>query len=173
MYLTTLETVQIFLNHPIIGEDNDYKIKYLNVLEYFLEKYSKDDLWSQQTFKLYTKYLLSGEYQFKYSNVSFHNNLNSSFYLPIKFVTFNYCIERNIHGSLQSAINWRSSVFSKIKFFPYIYCLLMDCIFICAFRDRKKGEKIYFELSSMYNEKYRNNLRNMFGFLYDGSIAIQ
>lgn len=46
----------------------------------------------------------------------------------------------------------------------------MDCIFICALRDKTKGQKILLELSSNYGEKYKNNFRRIFDFIYEGSV---
>ena len=45
MYMGTfqLEVAQMLSEHPILKEKSSYKCKYINVLEYFVRKYSPDD----------------------------------------------------------------------------------------------------------------------------------
>lgn len=45
-------------NHPLLIEKESYKVKYLNVLEYFSQKYSANDPWANQTLQLYIKKFL-------------------------------------------------------------------------------------------------------------------
>lgn len=47
-----LEISQMLGEHPIIEEKESYKIKYINVLEYFVRKYSKDDIWAISVLRL-------------------------------------------------------------------------------------------------------------------------
>ena len=54
-----LEISQMLGEHPIIEEKEAYKIKYINVLEYFVHKYSKDDIWATSALRLYTDKLLN------------------------------------------------------------------------------------------------------------------
>ena len=42
-------------NHPLLIEKESYMVKYLNVLEYFSQKYSANDPWANQTLQLYIK----------------------------------------------------------------------------------------------------------------------
>ena len=56
-----LETSQMLRNHPILNEKQSYKLKYINILEYFIRKYSANDAWANQTLKLYIKKVLGNE----------------------------------------------------------------------------------------------------------------
>ena len=53
-----LETSQMLENHPLLIEKESYMVKYLNVLEYFSQKYSANDPWANQTLQLYIKKFL-------------------------------------------------------------------------------------------------------------------
>lgn len=139
-----LETSQILGEHPIIREKDSYKLKYINVLEYFVRKYSKDNLWAKQTLKLYIKKLLGSENGYQYCNFDLQQRTKAV--LATKFRPF--------------------------KFFTYRFCLIFDCIFMCAYDDRKKGEQIFGELSSMYNKRYQKKIRRVFDFLYDSTISV-
>ena len=61
-----LEISQMLGEHPIICEKESYKIKYINVLEYFVQKYSKDDIWATSVLHLYIKKLLNNGANYKY-----------------------------------------------------------------------------------------------------------
>lgn len=129
--------------HPILGERESYKVRYLNVLEYFVRKYSASDLWATQTLKLYIKKILKDEKFYSYS----------------KF-------------DLRYDIKWViATKFRPYKFFSYRYCLIIDCIFICAYGDKEKSEKIFSELSSVYYKCYQKKSRQVFSALYDTSIS--
>ena len=105
-------------NHPLLIEKESYKVKYLNVLEYFSQKYSANDPWANQTLQLYIKKFLGTKNSHKYDN-------------------FN--LQRNTKPVL-------ATKFRPFKFFSYRYCLIIDCIFICAYGDKEKSEKIFSEL---------------------------
>lgn len=55
-------------NHPLLIEKESYKVKYLNVLEYFSQKYSANDPWANQTLQLYIKKVLGTKNSHKYDN---------------------------------------------------------------------------------------------------------
>lgn len=50
-----LETSQMLENHPLLIEKESYMVKYLNVLEYFSQKYSANDPWANQTLDRFRK----------------------------------------------------------------------------------------------------------------------
>ena len=50
-----LEASQMLGRHPILDEEDTYKIKYLNVLEYFVRTYSASDIWANETLAFYVK----------------------------------------------------------------------------------------------------------------------
>ena len=102
--------------HPLLEEKSSYKQKYLNVLEYFQKKYAENDLWAKQTFRLYVKTFLGDEKAYQ------HGDFNNS--------------KRQV----------LSTKFRPFKFFSYRYCLIFDCIFICAYGGKEKSKKIFNEL---------------------------
>lgn len=145
MNLTILEVSQMLENHPILKEKDNYKLRYLNILEYFIKKYSANDSWAKQTLQLYVMRLLGNENHYNYNN--FDLTKDSKPVIATKFRPF--------------------------KFFSYRYCLIIDCIFICAYGDKDKGEQIYTELSSVYHKRYHKNLRQVFDALFDTTITLE
>ena len=89
-------------SHPLLIEKESYKVKYLNVLEYFSRKYSANDSWANQTLQLYIKKVLGTKNSYKYDN---------------------FDLQRNTKPVL-------ATKFRPFKFFSYRYCLIIDCIFI-------------------------------------------
>lgn len=145
MNLTILEVSQMLENHPILEEKDKYKLRYINILEYFVKKYSSNDLWAKQTLQLYIMRLLEDKNQYKYTKFDLTKTLRQ--------VT--------------------ATKFRPYKFFSYRYCLIMDCIFICAYGDKDKGEQIFTELSAIYHKRYRKKLRQVFDSLYDPTITLK
>ena len=139
-----LEISQMLGEHPIIEEKEAYKIKYINVLEYFVRKYSKDDIWATSVLRLYTDKLLNDPEEYKYALTDFTKQ--SKDVVATKFRPF--------------------------KFFSYRYCLLMDCIFINAYGNRKIGEDILQEISTIYHKRYHTKIQQLFEFLYNPAVSI-
>ena len=140
-----LETSQMLEHHPILNEKENYKIRYLNILNYFYQKYSANDPWAVQTLQLYIKKFLGTENNYRYNNLEFPYNT--------KAVT--------------------ATKFRPFKFFSYRYCLILDCIFICAYGDKEKSEKIFYELSSVYHKRYQKRIRQVFDSLFDPTISTE
>lgn len=138
------EIAQMLKNHPILKEKISYKIKYINVLEYFVRKYSNDDIWANATLRLYIKELLGNNVEYQYNG--FILQRQSKVVMATKFRPF--------------------------KFFTYRYCLMFDCIFINAYGDKDKGEQIFSEVVTIYNKRYVKKLRQVFEFLYDSKVSI-
>ena len=141
MNRTMLEMSQMFEFHPVLKEENTSKTKYLNVLEYFVRKYSAKDSWSVQTFHLYIKRFLGDETYYSYGS----SNLYEKFVSASKFLFF------------------------------YRDCLMIDSIFICAYENKYKREKIFEELASMYPypKQYQQKMRQVFDALYDSDAFIE
>lgn len=131
--------------HPIMEEETSYKVKYINVLEYFARKYSKDDAWANATLRLYIKTLLKDGSVYQYDN---HINIQ------------------------QQSKRVVATKFKPFQFFTYRYCLLFDCIFINAYNDQLKGEKIFKEISTIYHKRYQKKLLQVFRFLYDANVSL-
>lgn len=140
-----LETSQMLEDHPLLSEKENYKIKYLNVLEYFSQKYSANDPWATQTLQLYIKTFLGVENSYKYNDFNLQNDAK-----PVL-----------------------AKKFRPFKFFSYRYCLIIDCVFICAYGDKNKSEKIFSELSSVYHKRYQKKIRQVFDSLYDPAVSIE
>lgn len=140
-----LETSQMLEDHPLLSEKENYKVKYLQILEYFSRKYSANDPWATQTLQLYIKKFLGAENSYKYSNFDLQHHAKPV--LATKFRPF--------------------------KFFSYRYCLIIDCIFICAYGDKDRSEKIFSELSSVYHKKYQKKIREVFDSLYDPTVSTE
>lgn len=131
--------------HPILNEKQTYKLKYIQLLEYFVQKYSSDNLWSVQTLRLYAKKFLDAEEGYQTDPFSLQHEAKTV--LATRFRPF--------------------------KFFSYRYCLILDCIFICSYSDPEKSKRIFDELSSIYNKRYYKKIRLVFDSLYDTSISTQ
>lgn len=139
-----LEISQMFGEHPVLQEKESYKIKYISVLEYFVQKYSKDSVWATSVLRLYIKKLLNNSEDYKYGIFDLH----------------------------KQAKDVIATKFRPFKFFSYRYCLLMDCIFINAYDDKNKGEKIFEEILTIYHKRYHKKIQRLFSFLYDTSVPV-
>lgn len=82
-------------NHPLLIEKESYKVKYLNVLEYFSQKYSANDPWANQTLQLYIKKFLGTKNSHKYDNFDLQRNTKpvlATKFRPFKFFSYRYCL---------------------------------------------------------------------------------
>jgi small GTP-binding protein len=139
-----MEISQMLGNHPIKGEKETYKIGYINVLEYFVKKYSKGELWANSTLKLYVEQLLDKGSQYRYECAD---------------------IKKRAKPVLASKIK-------KFKFFSYRYCLVYDCMFINALFDKQKADRMFEELVGIYNRRYEKKIRLLYNSLYCDSENI-
>ena len=61
-----LGLAQYLKNHPVLSEDDAYKVKYLNVLEHFVRKFSGEDIFVKKILELYKVYFGVDEiYEYK------------------------------------------------------------------------------------------------------------
>lgn len=139
-----LEVSQMLKVHPILHEKESYKCKYINVLEYFVRKFSSDDEWSNATLLLYKRTLLEKPQDYTYAEFTLAEQSK-----PVV-----------------------ATKFKPFKFFSYRYCVILDCIFINAIKDKQKGEQLYAELSSIYHKRYQKRIRQVFDALYDSEISL-
>ena len=139
-----LEIAQMLKEHPILHEKETYKCKYINVLEYFVRKFSPEDKWATATLALYKKALLEKPQDYKYEGFTLSEQ--SKTVVATKFKPF--------------------------KFFSYRYCVIVDCIYINAINDKEKGEQLYSELSSIYHKRYQKKIRQVFDGLFDSSMSL-
>lgn len=135
-----LEIAQMLKEHPILCKGEAYKRKYINFLEYFTRKFSENDEWANATLALYKKALLKSPRDYTYE------------------------------GPASPGRKADAAKIKPFKVFSYRYCAVTDCVFINAFNDRKKGERLYAELAAVYNERYRKNLRRLYECLFDPEL---
>ncbi|WP_288222357.1 dynamin family protein [uncultured Clostridium sp.] len=132
--------------HPVLEEDIKYKIKYLNVLEYFVNKYSKKDEFAIETLKNYKKAFLGKDIeQYSYS-------------------------EQELKRVSNGVIGVR---FKGFKLFTYRYVLLCDCLYINAMMDSNKANKILSDIKDIYRKRYHERIDLLFDVLYKEKKSIK
>lgn len=129
-----LKISQFVLNHPILEESEEYKQRYLNILEYFVAKYSSNDLWAASMIELYKSKLLSK---------------------PSKYMH----IDEELKKVPKDAVVWK---IKRLKLYAYKYCLLIDVIFICSFTEKRKSEEIFKEVVGRYNKQYWKKFEKLY-----------
>lgn len=131
---------QCLLQHPILNEKPQYKIKYLNVLEYFTNLYSKENEFAQSMLKTYKQRFLK----------------------DVSCYTYN---ENEIKKVFKKAAQLKLKGF---KLFTYRYNLLFDCFFINAFNDLKKAKAITNAIGSLFSPRYFKRIEALYEMLYCG-----
>lgn len=139
-----LEMAQLLDNHPIRGEKDAYKVRYINTIEYFAMKYSKEKEWSIKVLKLYVNTLLDNPKQYTY-------------------------IDKDIRKISKGVL---SRKMKKFKFFSYRYTLLIDCLHITASFSKDKTMEMWNEISSIYSKRYVKKLYNLYEGLYAETVNI-
>lgn len=137
MQTEILRVAQYILKHPILNEKEKYKRKYINVLEYFVRKYSTSNLYSFRMLELYKCKLLSNPKDYSYT-------------------------KKDLKEVSKGVLAWK---LKKFKFLSYRYCLLIDVIFICSYLDAEKSEEIYREFLGIYKKNYWKKLDGLFDFI--------
>lgn len=132
-----LRIAQCIEAHPVLNEKEEYRVKYLNVLQYFVERYSKHDIYAQEGLRLYKEKILRGA-QYEYS----------------------VC---DIKKAAKGAIGTK---FKGFKLFSYRYLLLVDCLFLNAFNQKDRAEVILKEIKEIYHPRYHKKIELLFKGLY-------
>lgn len=132
--------------HPVLEESVKYKIKYLNVLEYFVHRYSKKDKFALQALENYKKAFLC-------------QDIDQYFYNNEK-------LKRASKGV-------RGVKFKGFKLFTYRYALICDCLFINSMMDFTKATKILSEIKSIYKKRYHEKLNLLFKSLYKNKEYVE
>ncbi len=131
---------QCLLQHPVLNEKLQYKIKYLNVLEYFTDLYSKENEFAQSMLKIYKQRFLQ----------------------DVSCYTYN---EKEIKKVFKKATQFKLKGF---KLFTYRYNLLFDCFFINAFNDLNKAKEITDAIGSLFSPRYFKRIEALYEMLYCG-----
>ena len=137
MQTEILRVAQYVLKHPVLDESDEYKKKYINTLEYFVRKYSADDLYAKSMLDLYKKKMLSVPTNYDYQ-------------------------DEELKKISKGILSWKMK---KFNFFSYRYCLLVDVIFICSYIDFEKAERIYTEIMGIYSKRYWKKLEELFNYV--------
>ena len=66
MKLEFLKISQYILKHPIMSASDKYKKRYINTLEYFVNKYSSKDFYSKSMLELYKNKLMDNPESYEY-----------------------------------------------------------------------------------------------------------
>ena len=139
-----LEIAQMLEKHPVLKEKALYRHRYINLLEYFVRKYSPDNEWAKKTLMLYKNVFLESLEEYSYQE--------SKLRTLVRLVMAN---------------KWK--LFAR---YSYRSCVMMDCVFINAFRDRRRGNRILRELSDACPKRYREALGKIFDALYDNCLSL-
>ena len=139
-----LGLAQYLKNHPVLSEDDAYKVKYLNVLEHFVRKFSGEDIFVKKILELYKVYFGVDEiYEYKEDKIpAFARSATG-----IKFIFF--------------------------KFFSYRYALLMDCFFMNCFFKTNEMDNIRSELKALFKKKYHEKIDMAYDALVQGNDDIK
>ncbi|MFR3728271.1 dynamin family protein [Lacrimispora sp.] len=137
MQTEILRAAQYVLKHPVLAENEDYKKRYINTLEYFVRKYSGNDLYAKSMLELYKNKMLENPEKYDYK-------------------------DEELKKISKGILSWKMK---KFKFFSYRYCLLVDVIFICSYLNLEKSEKIYAEILEIYSKRYWKKLEELFSYV--------
>lgn len=129
-------------NHPIYNEKDTYRKKYINALGYFIEKYSKEDIYSRELLKIYNE------------------KLNKDFE---KDFIENKDDEKNIKKICSLRIK-------GFKIFTYKYVFLCDCLFINAFDKPDLARQIIDEFKALFHSRYWVKIDELYDVLYNDKI---
>lgn len=141
-----LSVSQYLNNHPVRNESLDYRIRYLMVLEYFVNKYANKSIFSLATLHNYKQVFLG-------------DNIDS----------YTYACE-----NLTSQIEWITRTrFKPFKFFSNRFILTMDIIFLCALDDAHKGHLLFQQIKNLYHSRYHAALGNLYDALYQNVAPSQ
>lgn len=124
-----LSIANICRNHSVLKENDEFKIKYINVLEFFYNKYCTNDDFAEQKLNIYKKFILE-------------ECLSKYVYKADK-------IDKYIKDSIFLKINKKNG---KWRIFSYRFILAIDCLFICAFDNEDLGKTIITNLKLMSND---------------------
>lgn len=129
----------LLAHHPVLTEKVEYKIKYLNMIQYFIYKYSKNDDIALAMLENYKTAFL----QNKDITLSDIDSINKSYAKEV----MRYKIK-------------------SFKVFTYRYSLLCDVLQINAFDDEEKAQIILNEIKSLFKTKYHEKFNQLYNVLY-------
>lgn len=129
--------------HPILKENATHKVKYVNVLEYFVRKYSRSDIFSIELLNVYKEKLLEG--------IDYHYNVT------------------DIKRAAKGATGYK---FRGFKLFSYRNNLLFDCLFINAFHNNDNAKKILDEVKSIFSTRYHKKITMLYEEFFNSKTTV-
>ena len=87
-----LQISQYVIKHPIMTESEKYKKNYINLLDYFVRKYSPSDKYSRSVLELYKKRLLEQPKLYDYKDGKPEKTAKGTKKKKCKFFTYRYCL---------------------------------------------------------------------------------
>lgn len=124
-----LSIASICRNHPILKENDEFKIKYINILEFFYNKYCNNNDFAKQNLSIYKNIILEK--------------------CLLKYVYRADKVNKYLKDSIFLKINKKNG---KWRIFSYRFILAIDCLFICAFDNEDLGKTIITNLKLMSND---------------------
>lgn len=124
-----LSIASICRNHPILKENDEFKIKYINILEFFYNKYCNNNDFAKQNLSIYKNIILEK--------------------CLLKYVYRADKVNKYLKDSIFLKINKKNG---KWRIFSYRFILAIDCLFICAFDNEDLGKTIISNLKLMSND---------------------
>ena len=147
---------QCLSSHPVLTMNKAYIVKYLNALEYFVRRFSGDEIFAQEMLNLYIEAFVGKEnyfYELADTNGFMHvkgsNIWNKSTLWKMKSKWAN------------------TSKLREYKLFRHRFALLFDCCFINAFDSPRKAGEIKWEIKNLFHERYHPKMEQLYRLLYD------
>lgn len=128
--------------HPVLEKDKKYRIAYVSLVKYICDKNAKRDKWNKGMMSLFKQCLMPNE----------------------DIIAVEIDAKNNI------VFGGKNSRFLKYRFQKYRYMLLFDCLFSCAFDDKKKGKGVLDDVCRLFPRNAKK-LSNMFDAFYDEDYA--
>ena len=126
--------------HPLFSS---FKVDYLYALEYFLRKYGENNIQAREAFKVYEAKLSSKN-------------------------PYSYCGDEKALEIVRSFLGTRLD-FLTAHYRRYRACLLMDCLFMLAYSDPDKAQRILEDFCSLSVKRYHKLFYRLFDYLYAGN----
>lgn len=128
--------------HPVLEKEKKYRIAYVSLVKFICENNAKRNKWNKGMMSLFKQYMMPNED-----------------IIPIEFDAKNNIV-----------FGGKNSKFLKYRFQKYRYILLFDCLFSCAFNDKKKGKGVLDDMCRLFPRNAKK-LSNMFEAFYDEDLA--
>lgn len=128
--------------HPVLEKEKKYRIAYVSLVKYICDKNAKRDKWNKGMMSLLKQCMMPNE----------------------DIISVEIDAKNNI------VFGGKNSRFLKYRFQKYRYILLFDCLFSCAFNDKKKGKGVLDDVCRLFPRNAKK-LSNMFEAFYDENYA--